>query len=174
MEYQTEEEMLANHTQLMIRANINHPNIIKLIYFCQNQKGCCSDKVYKHRVFIEHQNQQLSEYLASFKEKSISECICCSVANAFNHLSQKYGYFRVKDTMIFLGSQAKWHKSQEKKIVKTWINTNLSLNKAENYCKQEEMCQSLFKIYENMAKHGFCSKIKTLPINQIFKMQQLL
>ncbi len=116
--------MIANHKQLMGRANINHPNVIKLIYFSQSQKGCCGGKVYAHKVFVEHQNQRLAEYLTNFDEKGKSECFCCPLVNAFNVLTEKYGHFRVKEDLVFLASQTKWHK-QDKKTVKVWINSRL-------------------------------------------------
>jgi hypothetical protein len=34
--YHSEEEMQIGQGNLMKRANINHPNVIKLIYFCSN------------------------------------------------------------------------------------------------------------------------------------------
>lgn len=58
--------MIANHKELMGRANLNHPNVIKLIYFSQGQKGCCTDRVYSHKVFVEHQNLKLTEYVQDF------------------------------------------------------------------------------------------------------------
>lgn len=39
----------------MKRANINHPNVVKLIYFCQdNAKGSCRGSAYSHRLYLEH------------------------------------------------------------------------------------------------------------------------
>ena len=130
LDYATEDEMIASHSQLMSRANINHPNILKLIYFCQNTRGCCTNKLYSHQVFIEHQHHQLTEYL-KHHQNTQGDCFCCSLVNAFSHLSEKYGFFRVKESMIFLGSQAKWHKFHEKKTVKVWINSRLEMARPE-------------------------------------------
>jgi hypothetical protein len=142
--------MQASHGQLIGRANISHPNVIKLIYFCQDsQKNCCTDKVYRHRVFIEHQNQQLSQYLATWDRtqqrevRNASDCFCCPIAGAFAYLSEKYGYFQVKESMIFLVSQIKWHKNYDKKTVKVWINSKLQESRPERACRQEEMCKNL-------------------------------
>lgn len=139
VQYPSEELMHTAHTHLMARANINHPNVIKLIYFCQEaQKACCTDRIYRHRVFIEHQTQQLSQYLEARtaredrkgserrqREGEVSECFCCPIASGLAYLADKYGYFAVSESMILLVSQIKYHKNYDRKTVKVWINSKL-------------------------------------------------
>lgn len=142
LESASEEAMQAAHGRLLTRANINHPNVIKLIYFCQDsQKNCCTNKTFRHRVFIEHQDQQLPQYLALQRDTTRNdvhkgECFCCAIANAFAYLAEKYGYFMVKDSMIFLVSQMKWHKSHDKKTIKVWINSELQECRPEQSSNQ--------------------------------------
>jgi hypothetical protein len=181
IQYPSEDLMQASHTQLASRANISHPNVIKLIYFCQDtMKDCCTNKVYRHKVFIEHQNQQLTQYLTGFDRsqpadnRNSSDCFCCPIINAFTYLADKYGYFRVRESMILLVSQIKWHKNHDKKTVKVWINSQLQENRPERQCKQEEMCQGLKEVYQSIANNGVCNKVKDIALGKNFNLHQLL
>lgn len=171
--------MQATHGRLLSRANINHPNVIKLIYFCQEaQKECCTHKSFRHRVFIEHQHQQLAHYLALSRDAPKGgqgrECFCCAIANAFAYLAEKYGYFLVKDSMVFLVSQMKWHRNHDRKTVKVWVNSALQECRPEEPASQEDMCRSMKSIYEKIASSGVCNKIRPITQSHNSKWQSFL
>lgn len=116
--------MIINHSLLMKRANVNHPNIIKLIYFYQSsENGLCTSRIYSHQIFVEHHNQQLLAEVNFAEHRSVlKECFCCPIVNGLAFLCSKYGYFKVTDSMIFSSSQPGWQRSGSKKTAKVWIN----------------------------------------------------
>lgn len=128
--------MMHNSSLLMKRANFNHPNIIKLIYFHQDSlKPICVNRLYRHRIFVEHQEVHLESVMKSQKENpTLEECLCCPIISGLAFLAQKYGNFLVKESMIFVSSQAGWQRKADKHSAKVWINSQPSSNEPEIIC----------------------------------------
>lgn len=60
-QYQNEEQMVVGARSLNKRASVNHPNVIKLIYFNEtNARSNCKHRTYAHRVFVEHYETHLA------------------------------------------------------------------------------------------------------------------
>lgn len=76
--------------------------------------------------------------------------------------------------MVFLVSQMKWHRNQERKTVKVWVNSTLQECRPEESANQEDMCRSMKNIYDKIAFSGVCSKIKPIAHSQNNKWQSFL
>ena len=86
----SEIEMQEHNSLLMKRAALAHPNVPKLIYYCNSESNTlCSLTSYKMKVYLEH---------VEGKEKGGGEgegCVCCGVANGVRYLVERYGCFGI-------------------------------------------------------------------------------
>jgi len=89
--------------------------------------------------------------------------------NGIGCLVEKYGYFGVSPTMVFLVNAVGLSRLEQKKIAKVWINEDITRNHTEVICNQQEMCFHLYELFQLMLEKGFCSKISLkdlAPLNK--------
>ena len=67
----------------MRRATLAHPNVAKLIYFCNaDSQVLCSQTSFRVKVYIEH----VGRSLAKMGGRVEGGCICCGVVNGVRYL----------------------------------------------------------------------------------------
>ena len=67
----------------MRRATLAHPNVAKLIYFCNAESQVlCSQSTFQVKVYIEHVGRSLAKNAGKMEH----ECICCGIANGARYL----------------------------------------------------------------------------------------
>ena len=135
LEAHNEEEFAYNNSLLIKRAAINHSNVLKLIYFYQEQQTImvCNNKRYKHKIYTEHASCTLAS-LIGVERSEVDICHCCSVMSGIRCLVEKYGYFGVSPTMVFMVDTVGLSRLDQKKTAKVWINEDLRINYSEQIC----------------------------------------
>jgi hypothetical protein len=139
---------------LQRRITLHHTSVPRLIYFRLSQEeAVCSQlgSQCKVAVYSEYRGDCLQEVAEEKGERLYhSSCQCMHILSAAHYLRERYGFFALTPSMIFLGTR-------KENISKVWINSRVELSHPEIPASEEEMCDSLCRLLLYVKNHRLCA-----------------
>ena len=96
LRFDSPDEQAIGSQLLAKRIRLQHPNIIKLIYFNEKSGGCsCASmgRAYSTVVYTEHSGDSLSEYARVNPFPLRGSCPCLGILQGATYLQEYYGFF---------------------------------------------------------------------------------
>ena len=121
----SEKEQLAHTAILRKRFSLQHPHIVRIIYFKNENRMCqCSQEAndYQNVLFTEYPGDSLRELVDQNSLHSQPSPFLYNLANAFEYLRDQYGPFRVHPGMVFVGNRGQDDPVRGEKVVKVWVH----------------------------------------------------